>query len=245
MREIVFIGTSDAFGAGGRRQSAILLRASQGAVLLDCGPTTSTGLNALSIARDEVDAIVISHFHADHFGGLPLLLLAALYEDKRRHALVVAGPPGIEKRVRAAADALGHPIAGREWSFPLQFRELQPGSPTQVGPVGISSFETVHQPESMPQGTVVDTGRHRIVYSGDTGWFDELPDLARGAHVFISECTLRRRGYRFHLSYEELIEHRDRFDCGRIILTHLGAEMSAERDRLELEAADDGVVVKL
>ena len=75
MSEVVFIGTSDAFGAGGRRQSAILARAPGGGVLLDCGTTTSTGLCELGISRDEIDAIVISHFHGDHYGGIPILLL--------------------------------------------------------------------------------------------------------------------------------------------------------------------------
>ena len=71
MTELVFVGTSDAFGAGGRRQSAMVLRAPHGAVLVDCGATTCTGLSAVGIPRAEIDAIVISHFHADHFGGVP------------------------------------------------------------------------------------------------------------------------------------------------------------------------------
>ena len=103
MSEALFIGTSDAFGAGGRRQSATLLRAGNGAVLVDCGATTLTGLHDLGVDRDEIDAIIISHFHGDHFGGIPLLLLAALYEDERKHPLRIAGPVGIEKRVRQLA----------------------------------------------------------------------------------------------------------------------------------------------
>src|SRR5262245_63859222 len=63
MSEVVFVGTSDAFGAGGRRQSALVLRAPNGGALLDCGTTTSTGLAALGIQRDEIDCILISHFH--------------------------------------------------------------------------------------------------------------------------------------------------------------------------------------
>ena len=90
MNEIVFVGTSDAFGAGGRRQSAIFVRDAAGGVLLDCGATTGSGLDALSIPRDAIDTILVSHFHGDHFGGIPLLLLAALYEDERRHPLRVS-----------------------------------------------------------------------------------------------------------------------------------------------------------
>ena len=94
MSEVVFIGTSDAFGSGGRRQSAVLVRGPSGAYMLDCGMTTGTGLCELGIERDEVDTILVSHFHADHFGGIPPFLLAALYEDERRHPLRIGGPPG-------------------------------------------------------------------------------------------------------------------------------------------------------
>ena len=82
--DVVFIGTGDAFGAGGRRQAAILLRVPEGSLLLDCGTTTLTGLAALGIPRDSIGTIAISHFHADHFGGIPSFLLAAVHEDRRR-----------------------------------------------------------------------------------------------------------------------------------------------------------------
>src|SRR5690606_14625302 len=96
MSEVVFVGTSDAFGAGGRRQSAIFARGERGGMLLDCGATTNTGLAQLGIPRDEVDVILISHFHGDHFGGIPAFLYAALYSDRRRHPLDIVGPPEIE-----------------------------------------------------------------------------------------------------------------------------------------------------
>ena len=75
--------------------------------------TTGTGLADLGIARAEIDAIVVSHFHADHFGGIPLILLAALYEDQRREPLRIAGPPGVEQRVRALARAINHAFLTR------------------------------------------------------------------------------------------------------------------------------------
>lgn len=244
MSEVVFIGTSDAFGAGGRRQAAVLARMRGGTVLLDCGMTTGTGLNALGIAREEIDAILISHFHADHFGGIPQFLLGTLYEDARRRPLHIAGPPGVEARVRAASSALGHPIVDAERSFALQFVELPTEGEVEVGPVQVSAFATRHQPDACPHGISIRSRNEKVVYTGDTGWFEGLPRFASGAQLFVCECTQLVRGYDFHLSHEELVEHKGAFDCGRMLLTHLGADTSPRRGRLAFETADDGLVVR-
>jgi len=243
--EVIFVGTSDAFGAGGRRQSAIVLRTSSGTALLDCGATTGSGLNEMGIAIDEIDAILISHFHGDHFGGIPLLLLAALYEDRRRRPLVIAGPPAIEARVRDLASAMGHGLDGREWTFPIRFEELPAGSRREVGPVRVRSFETHHSPDAVPHGMVIDAGGARIAYSGDTGWFDALPEQVAGSDLFICECTYRRSGFEYHLSLEELVERRSLFDCGRMVITHLGEDMSGRRASCDFEAADDGLKIRI
>jgi len=245
MSDLVFIGTSDAFGSGGRRQSANFLRAPGGGVLLDCGMTTGTGLCDLGIERDEIDAILVSHFHADHFGGIPPLLLAALYEDGRRHPLQIAGPPGIQRWVHNLAAAMGYAIEDRDWPFQIGFHELVPGVVQEIGPVRVESFETHHQWHTHPHGLIVETGAHRIAYSGDTGWFDELPRLVAGAELFISECTNHRDTFEYHLSHEILSERKGQFDCGRMILTHLGSEMSDRRGECDFETADDGLAIKL
>jgi len=243
--ELVFVGTGDAFGAGGRRQSAMLLRASHGAALLDCGATTCTGLSALGIPRSEIDAIVVSHFHADHFGGIPTFLLAATYEDRRHRLLRISGPPGVEGRVRAAAAALGHSFEDRQFSFPLAFHELPVGADHEVGPIRVRSFETKHQLDSSPHGLCVQAGPKGLAFSGDTGWFDGLSVQTRGADLFVCECTLLTPQFEYHLSLEELTQHRGTFDCGRMILTHLGEAMQSRRGSCGFETADDGLVVKL
>jgi ribonuclease BN (tRNA processing enzyme) len=241
--EVLFVGTSDAFGAGGRRQSAMLLRSASGCVLLDCGATTGTGLAALGVDRDEIDAIVVSHFHADHFGGIPLLLLAALYEDERRRPLRIAGPPGTERRVRELALAMGHGLDGRPFGFRIDFAEFTPERALEVGPLRARAFATHHSPDSSPHGLVLDTGQERIAYSGDTGWFDALPREVAGSQLFVCECTYRHAGFEYHLNLEVLETRRHEFDCGRIVLTHLGAEM-ADR-RCSFETADDGMRLRL
>ncbi len=245
MSELVFIGTSDAFGAGGRRQSAMLLRSPTGSAVIDCGMTTGAGLAELEIERSEIDAILISHFHGDHFGGIPALLLAMRYEDSRKDALRIAGPPGIEARVRTLATAMGYGLEDQNFSFPIEFVELRTDRATPVGPVEVRAFETQHQPHTCPHGLIVNDGRLRIAYSGDTGWFDDLPRQVGESELFVTECTYHRDGFDMHLSHEQLVVHRDDFHCGRMVLTHLGSEMTARRGGADFQTADDGLVVRL
>jgi len=245
LSEVVFVGTSDAFGAGGRRQSAYLVRAERSSLLLDCGATTATGLATLGIDRNEIDAIAVSHYHGDHFGGIPSLLLAAVYGDARSRPLHVAGPAGVEERIRNAAWALGHPIEGRELGFDLHFHEFQAGHVLRLAGFELEAFTAHHAPESCPHGLLCRADGRSVAFSGDTGWFDALPEHVRGADLFICECTQERRGYPYHLSLEELEARRGEFDCGRVVLTHLGPEMRARSDYRGFEAADDGLVVKV
>jgi ribonuclease BN (tRNA processing enzyme) len=240
--ELVLIGTSDAFGGGGRRQSAYLLRTPSGSVLLDCGGTTSTGLATLGISREEVEAILITHFHADHFGGIPLFLLGAQYEDRRRAPVRIAGPPGVERRVREMARALGHPMEAHRFGFEVSFEELPLGSAQAIGPVETRAFGTFHSPDSRPHGLVVTAG---VAYSGDTGWFEALPSEVNGSDLFLCECTQVHREFEYHLSFDELSERNGEFDCGRLVLTHLGSEMRKLGDFGGFEIADDGRVLKL
>jgi len=245
VKEILFVGTSDAFGAGGRRQSAIVMRSASGTALVDCGTTTNSGLSDLGVERDELDAMVISHFHGDHFAGIPLLLLAAQYADRRTKPMLIAGPPDIERRVRLLADAMGHPLEDKLWSYPIEFLELHPGSVVEVGPMSVETFKTQHQPDAHPQGYRLTSSGRVVSYSGDTGWFDGLPQIAAGSELFVCECTYRASDLDFHLNLEILEERQASFDCGRMLLTHLGTQMAERRPDDALETADDGMIVKL
>ena len=92
---------------------------------------------------------------------------------------------------------------------------------------------------------MIHAGAERIAYSGDTGWFEELPRQVGEADLFICECTYHSFEFEYHLNHEQLVELRDRFECGRMVITHLGAEMADRRAEADFEAADDGLVIKL
>lgn len=245
MTEVVFVGTSDAFGAGGRRQTCIAVRAAQGTVLLDCGPTTNTGLTALGISRDEIDAVIVSHFHGDHISGIPLLLLGARYQDERTRPIQILGPPGIEERVRTLAKAMAHSFDRDDWTFPIEFVELDVGVEAAAGAVKVRSFPTYHNEDTCPHGLMVEVDGKRVAFSGDTGWFKELPDLVRGVDLFICECTFPEAGYEYHINLRELTARKDELDCQRIVITHLGTQMSELRGKCGFETADDGLRIIL
>lgn len=242
---VVFVGTSDAFGAGGRRQSAIYVETRDGAVLLDCAPTTASGLEALGLERDAIDVIALSHFHADHFAGVPQLVLAATWVDRRRRPLVVAGPVGVEARVRALAEAMGHGFSARPLPFELRFVELPPDRTVDCGPVRLTAFPVHHQPDVCPHGLRLEAAGTRIAYSGDTGWFDGLPQRLAGADLAICECTFWAPDFEYHLDYATLSERAHQLGAGRLVLTHLGAEMARRRGQLPIETADDGMVIEV
>lgn len=79
---LTVVGCSDAFGSGGRYHSCYLLDTAHGRLMLDCGANSPLALKRAGIALASVDAIVISHCHGDHFGGVPFLFLERMFMER-------------------------------------------------------------------------------------------------------------------------------------------------------------------
>ena len=98
---LTIIGCGDAFGAGGSLQTSFHVQAGAGGFLIDCGATTLIGMRRLGLDVNGIGTVFVSHLHGDHFGGLPWLLVDAIYVSKRTRPLVVTGPRGIEQWLEA------------------------------------------------------------------------------------------------------------------------------------------------
>jgi ribonuclease BN (tRNA processing enzyme) len=94
---LTFLGSGDAFGSGGRLQTCMLLESDGRRWLLDCGATSLVALRRAGVDPATIDAILISHLHGDHFGGVPFVLLDGQFRRGAR-PLVIAGPRGVEAR---------------------------------------------------------------------------------------------------------------------------------------------------
>jgi len=220
------------------------VRGERSTVLLDCGVTTLAALKRDGIPSSAIDAVLISHLHGDHFAGLPFLFLEYVYVEPRTRPLRIAGPPGTEARVHELFRAMYRDASADPLPYPLEFVELQPGVPVDVAGARVDSFRVPHTENELSLGLRVETEGRSILYSGDTGWTDELVRQSEGTDLFICECCFYETRLDFHLDYPRLEENHERFGTRRLILTHFGREVLARRD-LELELAHDGLVVGL
>src|SRR5687767_2987013 len=101
-----FVGSGDSFGSGGRFQACILVDAPRSRVAIDFGTSSMIALAQQGIEPNSLDAIVLSHLHGDHCGGVPFLLLDAMLASRRTRPLTIAGPPNLERRLGEIREAL-------------------------------------------------------------------------------------------------------------------------------------------
>jgi ribonuclease BN (tRNA processing enzyme) len=90
---LTIIGSGDAFGSGGRFNTCFFLETAKGKLLVDCGASSLVALKAQGLDPNEVDGIVLSHLHGDHFGALPFLLMDAQFLMRRERPLLIAISP--------------------------------------------------------------------------------------------------------------------------------------------------------
>ncbi|HEY6791398.1 MAG TPA: MBL fold metallo-hydrolase [Trebonia sp.] len=229
---ITFAGSGDAFGSGGRHQACIHLRGPGfGPVLLDCGATSLSALKGLGLDPGEVNAVLVSHLHGDHFGGLPFLILDGQF-SRRTRPLAIAGPSGTSRRLAEAMEC-------------LQVTELEPGTASTVGGVTARAWEADH-PSGAPALILrLEVAGKAIAYTGDTAWTDAIAEAAVDADLLIAEAYYRDKDVPYHLRLADLDAHRDRISARRVIITHMSDDMLGHPHEARFEAALDGLVISL
>lgn len=242
---LTFLGSGDAFSSGARLQSGILIESQGQGLLLDCGATLLTGLQRCGLSTNQIDAVAISHLHGDHFGGLPFLLLDALFVSKRLKPLQVFGPPETQNRVIEACQAFYPGALDGPFPFAVEYHPLAQGQTGNADFFNIATFAANHGKDSTACSFRIEIAGRTISYSGDTAWDDALIELTRGSDLFICECCNYAESIPGHLDYLTLKQHLPDLDTARIILTHTGQRIDQNRESIELEVASDGLQLQL
>ena len=246
---VTFAGCGDAFGSGGRFNTCILVDGIVGGESLrftiDFGASSLVALNKLGVAHNSIDAVLLTHMHGDHFGGLPFMLLDAMLGAGRTTPLTIAGPAGVADRVAAATEALFPGSDMMAPKFDLNFVELAVGQANDVLGLIVTPQPARHTPQAKPTALRVAVGDKIVTYSGDGEFTADLCAASQGADLFIAECYFHDKAVRGHLNYRDIRAHADDFGAKRMVLTHLAPEMLAMRGQVPEQCAEDGLVIEL
>jgi ribonuclease BN (tRNA processing enzyme) len=243
---VTFAGSGDAFGSGGRYQACIHLDRHDGQdpVLLDCGATSLSALKRLGIDPGAIAAVVVSHLHGDHFGGIPFLILDGQF-SRRTTPLTVAGPPGISRRLTDTMECLFPGSARAPRSFDVETIEIRPGDSATVAGLRVTGWEAEHPSGAPPLALRLELAGRTIAYTGDTAWTDRLIDVAAGADLLIAEAYYRDKAVPYHLRLADLEAHRHLLTARRVVVTHMSADVLGHLDQVSFEQAHDGLVIEL
>jgi len=244
--KLTIVGCGDAFNSGGRGHSCFRLDAGQTTVLVDFGGSSLASWKALGFCTDDISAVIVSHLHGDHFGGIPFLLLECQFARQRKKPLTFAGPPGFRVRLEMAMEIFYAGSTGVDWFFPWDVVEIDPGRPISIAGLEVATWEVIH-PSGAPATSVrVSDGEKTFAYSGDTAWTDELVAIAAGADVFLIECSSPDRPIPNHIDWPTLQAKLPSLRAKRTLVTHIGDESPALRHTMEaagLTVAHDGLIV--
>ena len=243
--QVQFLGSGDAFGSGGRLQSCILVNHPAGRFLIDCGASAMVSLRRFGIDPNTIDSIFLTHLHGDHFGGLPFFILDAQLVSRRSVPLLVAGPPGLAKRLPEAMDAFFPGSSGVRRKFEIEIREMEPWIFLSAGPVRVTPYIGLHPSGDHAYSLRIEVDSKVIACSGDTEWTETLAEAARSADLFIAEAYFYEKMVPYHLDYRTLAEKSAGLGIRRTVITHMSTDMLSKTGLVECDVADDGKIMEL
>ncbi|MBN1530766.1 MAG: MBL fold metallo-hydrolase [Thermoleophilaceae bacterium] len=251
---LTVLGKSPSWQDAGGACSGYLIEDDGTRILLDCGNGVFAKLRE-HLDYVDVDAVVISHLHADHFLDLVPYSYALTYAPRQqpvpvhtwpgtdnpaRPALHV--PPGARDTFRRVVGAWGNEDL-IENAFDMT--EYDPARELDIGPVRIAFQAVPHFTETYAMSFTSKTGGGRLIYGADCRPTEDLVTFAKGASVVLLEATLprpERDGMRGHLTSAEAGEHARAAGAARLVLVHISDELDPEWAREQAAAKYDGPV---
>jgi ribonuclease BN (tRNA processing enzyme) len=250
---ITVLGKSPSWQDAGGACSGYLVEDAGHVVLVDCGNGVFSKLRD-HIDYVDVDTVLVSHLHADHFLDLVPFAYALTYAP-RQQPVPVAGWPGTSEPARpelyapvGAGDTFRHIVScwGQDCLIENAFtlHEYQPWEEFDAGPFHVRFCEVPHYTPTFAIELSCDGGP-RLTYSADCSPNEELVEFARGTDLLLIEGTLprpERTGERGHLTPGEAGDHGRRAGAKRLVMTHFSDELDSVWAREEAATAFGGPV---
>lgn len=186
---LVVLGSGTGTPHPSRSSSGYWLELGGVKILLDCSPAIGHRMAAANLRWHDLDAIWISHFHLDHFGGLAPFLAGTKYAAEmhdRKKPLFVYGPNGIKDRLLSIDDSGNYRLLQQR--FPIEIIEVESEKMFHIaGIVDAAAFKTPHTHESL--AIYLRSGGRSLFYTSDTAFDPALGTFARGVDILLIESS--------------------------------------------------------
>ena len=179
--KVRIIGCGEAFDERFPNNSTLIEGASS-TLLCDCGYAVAPALWRAGYTGDAIDAIYISHAHADHYFGLPTLM-ARMWEDGRTKPLTVVSQPNVIAMAEEAMELAYRTLSKR---YQFRIRWVEAAGDLEVGGFGLAFAPTLHSMSNLM--VCVREGGTSVCYSGDGQFTRESRELVHGADLVIHEA---------------------------------------------------------
>jgi ribonuclease BN (tRNA processing enzyme) len=250
--QVTVLGKSPSWQDAAGACSGYLIRHGDYTLLLDCGNGVFAKMRSV-VDYGTVDAVVITHLHADHFFDLVPYSFALTYGVRvQPPSPELHAPPDSSERFAVIGGTLGDKslISG---AFSLW--EYDPAAPLTLGPLQIRFCEVPHYVRTHAV-RISASGSGDFTFGADCRPNEELPAFAAGSELMLVEATLREPetfGTRGHLTAREAGEHGRAAGAGRLVLTHFSDELDPDWIREEggagygadVELAEEGTTFEL
>lgn len=245
--KINILGSGNAFHSNGRAHAAYLIEsADAGCILLDCGATTLYRLQQIRFDLNQLEAILITHFHGDHFSGLPFLWIQMWVVDHRQSALKIFGPRGIKEKCKALMD-ICYPDFFEKCR--LEFYELEESNSFETlynhSDFGVMSFPIEHRPESL--GYRLRDQNGVFAFCGDSRFDENLFRLTDGVDLAVIELSIFKQDDPpvAHVSLEEIKKNLNKINAREIVFSHIYDDLAEAAEEFGLKTAYDGMMLEI
>lgn len=196
--KLTFLGVGEAFDPHLGNTSVLITGPAN--ILVDCGYTVPAALLSRQSDVEFLDALYLTHGHADHFFGVAPLL-ATLWSAGRKRPLAIIGQPGTRERFEALCE-LGYPGLRGKFSYQIEFVETT--TPVSLFNATFSFARTDHPLSNY--AVVIDDGSVRVGVSGDGKATTESRELFSGCHALVHESFLLDESIHGHTSAAEVLD---------------------------------------